>query len=115
MTIVECARRSMRAYRLLLRAFANRLDMFEISIKPADTLAAIAIDNINVTVGSNRNIGRVCPFKFLRSRAFLFYVSNDVKDFAVQIGLVNTFAQLRTLLVGANVFRKVEKFLSALF
>ena len=61
-------------------------------VEPRHPLAAVAIDDVNVAVGRDGDVGGIGPVELLRGGAFLFDVADDEKDFAFEVGLIDTSA-----------------------
>src|SRR5688572_640644 len=74
---------------VFLAAAADGFEGLPILIKARDALAAVAIDDVNVAVRRNRDIGGVRPIEWLGSGAFLHAAPNLIKNLAVQVSLIN--------------------------
>src|SRR4030095_7256229 len=98
---------------VLLAAAADRPDVFEVTVKPADPLAAVTIDDIDVAVRSHRHIGLVGPIEFLGGAAGFGHVSDFVKNLPAQVRLINPRSIGRSFLVGADVLGPITKLLLA--
>ena len=97
----------------LRTAPADSSDMFEILVEPADALAAVTVHHIDVAVRGDSHVGRIGPVEFLRRAAFPDDITNFVKDFAFEVGLIDALAEFWAFLVRADVFGEVDEFLPA--
>ena len=86
---------------VFLAMAADGFDLGEVLVKPRDALAAVTVHHIDVAIGRDGDISRVFPDELLRSAAVERDVADGVKDFAVQIGLVNAGAE-------SGVFRAAD-------
>ena len=88
---------------------AESFDVLEVPVEPADALAAVAIDDVDVPVGRDGDIGGIRPVELLMRGVLRLHIANGVEHLALHIGLIHALADGLAVLPLACVFGEVEE------